>query len=364
MIAITPKREELIQVAGVTLKAWKKIGVAGLLAAFLLAPFALDDFQLFQLVKAMSYMLVLVGLNMLTGYNGQFSLGQGAFFAVGAYTTAILMDQTAPWIGMSSDNMAYISIVVAAAFSFFAGYLFGQPATKLSGHYLALATFGLALAVPNLLKFDLIGGYTGGVQGILVWKPVPPFGLADMVSEDKYLYYVTLIVTVLSFLSAWNIMRGRTGRAIIAVRDHQMAASTMGVDVAKTKAIVFGLSAMYAGVGGALLTIAVGFVAPDSFAFVLSITFLIGMVIGGFGSMLGPVYGGLFLVYMPNISEAVSTELTQAVFGAVVILLMFFMPTGLAGGLRYLGDRLARQLGQPVGASATPAVAVEQPQQA
>ncbi len=217
---------------------------------------------MFQLTLALAYAIALLGLNMLTGYNGQISLGHGAFYAIGAYTAAILMDR----FGVPY----WLTLPAAAAVCLVAGFLFGLPALRLEGLYLALATFALALATPQLLKSKHVEQWTGGVQGIVILKPDAPFGLP--LDQDQWLYFFTLAVAALMFLLAWNLLRGRIGRALVAIRDHPIAAEAMGVDISLYKALTFGVSAMYTGVGGALGAIAVQFVAPDSFTLFLSIT--------------------------------------------------------------------------------------------
>ena len=223
------------------------------------------------------YAIAVLGLILLTGFNGQISLGHGAFFAVGAYVAAILIDQA---------NWPYwATLPLAAAICFVVGYLFGLPALRLEGHYLALATFALAVAVPQILKYRHFEWFTNGVQGINIFKPDPPFGVP--LSADQWMYLVVLAVAVVMFWIARNLLDSRTGRALRAIRDHTMAAGTMGINVAHYKTVVFGISALYTGVAGALHAIIFEFVAPDSFRFELSIAILVGAVVGGIASLAG-----------------------------------------------------------------------------
>src|SRR6185369_4307808 len=195
-----------------------------------------SDFHVFQFTLVLIYAIALLGLNILTGYNGQISLGHGAFYAVGAYVGAILMDKY--------DVPYYATLPVAAIVCLIVGFLFGLPALRLEGHYLALATFGLALAVPQLLKYHPLEPWTGGVQGIVLSKPDPPFNLHESLglSQDAWIYYFTLFVLLIMFWAARNMLRGRTGRALVAIRDHHMAADTMGINTSLYKSLAFGVS--------------------------------------------------------------------------------------------------------------------------
>jgi branched-chain amino acid transport system permease protein len=240
-------------------------------------PDAVSGYRLFLVSTMIIAAIAVLGLNLLTGFNGQISLGHGAFYAVGAYTAAILMDKL--------DVPYYATLPIAAIVCFVVGYLFGQPALKLEGHYLALATFALALAVPQILKYKWLEDLTGGVQGIVLNKPEAPFGLP--LSDDQWLYYYCLIVMVVLFWAANNLLNSRSGRAMMAIRDHYMAADTMGINTARYKTVTFGISAAYTGIAGALSASAIAFVAPDSFNIFLSIKFLIGLVVGGVGSLVG-----------------------------------------------------------------------------
>jgi branched-chain amino acid transport system permease protein len=307
-----------------------------------LLPEVVSDYRLFLVTTMMIAAIAVLGLNLLTGFNGQISLGHGAFYAVGAYTAAILMDQV---------NMPYwATLPCAAVVCFVVGYLFGLPALKLEGHYLALATFALALAVPQILKYQWLEGLTGGVQGIVLSKPEAPFGLP--LTDDQWLYYYCLIIMVVLFWVARNLLDSRSGRAMMAIRDQYMAADTMGIDTALYKTVTFGISAAYTGIAGALSASAIAFVAPDSFNFFLSIKFLIGLVVGGVGSLAGSLVGGIFYVLIDNSAQAISTFVKNdlglpfdlsayTIFGILLLLLMYLMPMGIVGGV-YLALRRLR----------------------
>jgi branched-chain amino acid transport system permease protein len=302
----------------------RRAGVAIALAVACALPFIMSGFRLFQFTQVFIYAIALLGLNILTGYNGQISLGHGAFYALGSYTTAIMIDR---W------NVPYgWTLPVAGVLCLVVGFFFGLPALRLEGIYLALATFALALAVPQILKhFD---GWTGGSQGIVLTKPNAPWGLP--LTSDQWLYYLTLAVMVLLFAIGWNLLRGRTGRAIIAIRDNHIAAEAMGVNTALYKSLTFGVSACYTGVAGALAALAVAFVAPDTFNVFLSITFLVGVVIGGLASVSGAIFGGLFIQFVPNWAQDISKAAPWAIFGVFLISFMYAMPYGIAGAIKRL----------------------------
>ena len=300
--------------------AMRLLAITAIVIAALLAPLFVRGFVTFQLTLVMVYGLAILGLNLLTGFNGQFSLGHSAFYGIGAYTAAILMDR---W-----DVPYYATLPAAGAVCFVVGFLFGFPALRLQGIYLALATFALATAMPQILKFDPLSPFTGGVQGIVILKPDPPFGLP--LDADQWLYYFTLAVLLVMFWAAANLIRSRSGRAIMAIRDSPIAAAAMGIDTALYKTVTFGVSALYTGVAGALGAIAVQFVAPDSFTFLLSIQLLVGLVIGGVGSIPGSLVGGVFVLFVPNIAEAVSTGLAGAIYGIIHAVRHF--PHALRGG--------------------------------
>ncbi len=317
--------------AGVRLASWKAAGLLALLVVASALPFLMSGFRVFQFTQVLVYAIALLGLNILTGYNGQISLGHGAFYALGAYTTAVMIDRWSVPYGWT--------IPAAGLFCLAVGFLFGIPALRLEGLYLALATFALALAVPQILKY--FEHWTGGSQGIVLSKPEAPFGLR--LTADQWLYFLTLAVLVLLFLLAWNLLRGRTGRAIVAIRDNPIAAQAMGIDTALYKSLTFGVSAAYTGVAGALSALAIAFVAPDAYNVFLSITFLVGVVIGGLASISGAVFGGLFIQFVPNWAQDISKAAPWAIYGVFLIVFMYVMPHGIAGALRLAGARLARR---------------------
>jgi len=309
--------------------------IIGLLVVLAFAmPFIIGSYRIFQFNLVLVYAIVLLGLNILTGYNGQISLGHGAFYAIGAYTAAIMMDH---W------GLPYWTTIPAAGIvCFVAGFLFGLPALRLHGHYLALATFALGISMPQILKYNGLQQWTGGVQGIVILKPRAPFGLD--ISPDQWLYLFTLIVALIMFWLAWNLLRGRIGRSMVAIRDHPIAAEAMGINVAAIKTLTFGVSASYAGVGGALGAIVIQFVAPDTFVALVSISFLIGIVIGGLASISGVIYGALFIQFVPNIADQISKAAPWAVYGVFLLAFVFLAPRGVAGFVQLLWEKAIKRV--------------------
>ena len=316
-------------------RKWVWLGSLLLLVVLLVLPFLVKNYRVFQFNLVLVYAVAILGLNMLTGFNGQISLGHGAFYAFGAYTAAILMDK----LGVPY----WATLPAAFVLCFVFGFLVGFPALRLAGHYLALATFALALAVPQLLKYKKIEGMTGGVQGIVLSKPEPPFTfrfLDQPLSADRWLYFFTLAVAALMFLLAWNLLRGRVGRALIAVRDHPIAATAMGVNLPVFKSMIFGTSAGFTGLAGALGAIVVAFVSPDSFTVNLSIFLLVGVVVGGLASIPGAIFGGIFIQFVPNIADEISKSAPAAIYGLVLIAFMYLLPMGVMGGIYKFWARL------------------------
>jgi len=307
--------------------------IAGFVVIAFAVPLIASSFVMFQLSEVLIYGLAILGLNLLTGFNGQFSLGHSAFYGLGAYTAAILMH---------NYEINYLWTLPAAGIvCFVVGFLFGLPALRLQNLYLALATFALATAMPQILKFHALENWTGGVQGLVVDQPDPPDFLS-MIDGDQWLYYVTLVVVLLMFAAAATLVRSRTGRAVMAIRDNPIAAAAMGINVSLYKTLTFGVSALYTGVAGALSALVVAFVAPDSFTIFLSISLLVGLVIGGVGSIPGCLFGGLFMLYVPNIANSLSNGLAGAIYGVILLIVIFVMPAGAAGFVRAASAQLSR----------------------
>ena len=290
--------------------------------------FVASDIQLFQLTNVLVYAIALLGLNLLVGYSGQLSLGHGAFYALGAYATAALAAHFAV--------AHWVAVPVAALACLAAGLLFGLAAARLPTVQLALATLALGAALPSIVSHKALEPWTGGTSGMALEQREVPFGLA--LSFDQWLYLLTLALLVLLHVLAANLLGGRIGRAVIAIRDHPVAAQAMGIDAALYKAAVFGVSAMYAGIAGALSALSVQYVAPGIYGILLSFSFLVGIAIGGIGSLAGALYGALFLQVIGLLAGATARSLQTAhvgvIYGVALVLVVFFMPAGIAGLLR------------------------------
>ncbi|MEP6909631.1 MAG: branched-chain amino acid ABC transporter permease [Actinomycetota bacterium] len=282
------------------------------------------------------YFIALLGLNIVTGYTGQISLGHGAFMAIGGYATAILVAEH----GVRDLWTIPIAGLVAGV----AGFIVGLPALRLSGLYLALATFGLAVAMPDLIAWDKLRSLTKGGQAIQLFGSPALTGkgfenvsiLGQSVTFTRAVYYLTWIVALVLLVVAWLLLRGAAGRAFRAVRDNEVAAVSSGVNIAAYKTLAFAISAAYAGIAGSLLVIAVAFADPQSFSAKLSLTLLVGAVVAGLGSLWGVLAGAIFIQFLPDVAVHISKAqgVPDAVYGAALILIVLVLPTGVAGGLR------------------------------
>jgi len=299
--------------------------VAAALAGLLVLPGFADNYILHVMARLFVYVLVALGLNLLVGYAGLVSLGHAAFFAIGAYTAAVLAE---------SLHWPFAACVVAAAaVTAVIGYLLGLPCLRLSGLYLAMATLGFTLIVQEmLLQLAVI---THGSEGMSV-KPAVIFGFKF--DSDYRKYYLLLIVTIAMIVFARNLVRGRTGRAFLAIRDNERAAEAMGVNLAQYKTIAFAISALYTGLAGALSAFLVGFLDPQEFSFFLSIQFITIIILGGLASLLGSILGAGFLIILPELLAGL--DVWQAlVYGVIMVLTIIFMPFGLSGAIRRYGFR-------------------------
>lgn len=312
--------------------------VAVALAAFVLyIPQYYPELRVAQFNQVIAISIAVLGLALLTGFNGQISVGHGAFFGIGAYTTAILT---------ADHGWSHLATVpVAALLCFAVGVAIGLPALRISGLYLALVTLALATLFPlALLKYHDL---THGSLGIGVPDFEAPASL-DL-AEDQWAFYVLLAFAVVLFALSRNLIRSRVGRAIIAIRDNETAAEVLGVNLAVYKVATFGVSAMLAGIGGALYvsnTAVLSRVDPGQYGIDLSIKFLAALVIGGAATIFGPVVGALFIVFVPEWSSDVDPQLSGVIFGGLLIVLMLVLPSGLLGGLHRLEAGILRRLGR------------------
>jgi branched-chain amino acid transport system permease protein len=327
-------------------------------------PTFIGDFKAREYSYVGIYLIALLGLNILTGYTGQISLGHGAFMAIGGYTTAVLMAGNEQFGGPISGGMKDVwTLPIAGLVAGLVGLAFGIPALRLSGLYLALATFAIAVAMPSTAKrFE---EFTGGGSGIqLFGTPELTGSIANVeilglsFSPNDWMYYLAWSIALVAFAVAWLILRGRTGRAFRAVRDSETAAVSSGVSLARYKTLAFGISAAYAGVAGGLFAIASAFVNPDAFPVALSIYLLVGIVVGGLGGLSGLVFGAIFIAFLPLWAQGQDLgsllpgriiEETQKpggpamVYGIVLILLMFVIPNGVGGLFRRIGQLISRR---------------------
>jgi branched-chain amino acid transport system permease protein len=318
---------------------------AAVLFAYAFAPRLVSDFHSRDLAEAGIFFIAIVGLNLLTGYTGQISLGHGALMAVGGYTTAALVGHE-HWRDVWTIPLAGLAAGIV-------GFLIGLPALRLSGLYLALATFAFAVAMPSLLK--KFSGLTGGGEGLRLLEdaPLQVTGISGTVTifghsmtQNHFLYYLAWGIGLVGFVVAWLLVRGRVGRTLRAVRDSEVAAASAGINLAKAKTLSFALSGVYAGVAGSLLAIQNEIVNPLSFTFLLSILILVGTVVGGLGSLPGMVLGAFFVVYLPDLSTRLSTApgVPDFVYGAAIIVVMILLPTGAGGLLRRVARPLTTRL--------------------
>ena len=300
---------------------------AGLVVVAVLPAFV-NDFRASRLATVGVYFIAVLGLNLVSGYTGQISLGHGAFMAVGGYTTAILM---------ASHGVRDIwTIPLAGLVAGVAGLLVGLPALRLSGFYLALATFGIAISVPSIIS--KAERFTGGTTGLNLFAiPTQTGGgvevkiLGRTLTNNDWLYYLTWTIGLVLFAAAWALLSGRLGRAFRATRDSEIAAASSGVNLAATKTIAFGVSAFYAGVAGSLYALGTAYVNPSTFPIALSITLIAGAAVGGLRSLVGPAFAAPFIVYMPIYAAKISKTAPSVVYGIVLILFMLVLPAGVGG---------------------------------
>jgi branched-chain amino acid transport system permease protein len=328
----------------------------------------LSDFRTFQATRFAIWLVVLMGLNLLTGYSGQISLGHAALVAVGAYIAAMLMKE--------SGAPVFLAVLGAALLTGFLGFLIGAPALRLSGPYLAIATLALIIVLPQVLKYDLniaghhfIAAQTGGVSGIRLDTPHVPVSLANNLNmnTDQWLYYNCMAAAVIMTAMAWSLTRSRFGRAFVALRDSEIGARQMGINVSLYKMVAFGIASLYAGAGGALFVYQTPFLGPTSFDILFSLTLLVMIVLGGLASITGTIFAALIFTFRIEITDFVANHIPYgsrlgidstrgAVFGILLILSIIFTPRGVAGNIEHmkeanLGGKISDLLHRITGAS-------------
>ncbi len=311
----------------------KKIWVGILLLLLIVAPHLpfMDTYLLFVLDLIYISVLVSIGLNLLAGYAGQISLGHAAFYAIGAYCSAILQERLGlPFV---------VTMGLAAAFTAGIGYVVGLPAIRLHGLFLAMATMAFGLVIEEVLI--IAEPLTYGANGMAV--PEAKLGPLTLTSDTNAFYYVCLAAAGIMTWMAVNIVNSHTGRAFLALRESEIAAETNGINLARYKTIAFAISAFYTGLAGALYGQAVTFIAPDGFTIFLSIQFLAIIIIGGMGSILGSILGAITLAVLPELFATLPAEwgAPMIFYGAALVLVIMFMPLGIAGSVNKLRSRLA-----------------------
>ncbi len=318
-------------------RMYTALGLGLTLLALILLPVVTSDFLTFQFTMAFIWTIAVLGLNMLTGWSGQITLGLSAVFGVGAYATVILV-RTYEW-------NAVATIPVAGLLAFVFGYAIGVPALRLAGLYLALMTLAIGVAFPKFAtRFEEL---TGGSMGIQIKSkdfPKEMWGL----SRDQYLYFLVVIVGIVMFVLARNLLKSRVGRAITAMRDNEIPAQTMGINPTRYKTLIFATSSMVAGVAGSMYAFVIRFAAPNSFTLTLSITILAALVVGGIGTFAGAIVGGVFIQFVPYYAEQVEKSLAGLVFGVVIIVIMLAAPLGFMGGFKKARARVVNVIDPPV----------------
>jgi branched-chain amino acid transport system permease protein len=308
------------------------IGFAVAAVVIAVAPWLVPPYIAFELAYAGAYAIAILGLIILTGFNGQISLGHGAFMAVGGYAVAIAATRA----GWPPEVAIVLAAVLCAGF----GAIVGVVALRLSGAYLALATYALAVSIAPILK--RFRDETGGAQGMTFPAAHAPAALAAVLDSERWLYYEAWLIAGVLFAVTWFALQGKLGRALRALRDNEIAAVSFGINPFVYKTLAFAWSAAYAGIAGALLASATAYVSPDSYALQLSITLLIGAVLGGLGSLWGAVIGGIVVEFLPLWAQTINTAASSLVYGIALIVVMIAMPGGIAGGIRRVANTIIR----------------------
>lgn len=318
------------------------VAAVAVLAVICYMPFTVGTFRTSQLTTITIWAIVAIGLNILTGYNGQISLGHGAFVLIGAYTAAILTDRESQLGFFDGAQWPFwTAIIMAGLVAAFFGVVVGVPSLRLSGPYLAVATLSLMIAMPSVLeKYDAV---TGGRNGLRVLQPPVPGWLDGILERQEWFFFLSFVTALVMAALAWYIVRSRWGRAFVAIRDSEVAALSVGISVPLYKVLAFTISAFFAGIAGALLSLAsTGYVSPQTVGIVLSINYFTAIVIGGLGSIMGSIIGGFVVVLLPDLATKIGTaffgeargeRLWPTIYGSILILVIITMPYGIAGFL-------------------------------
>ena len=301
------------------------------MVVWLILPMIMVDYTLYRVTQAGVFAIALVGMNLLIGQSGQLSIGHSAFFALGAYATALASNDG----GLS----VYLAVPFAGVVCFGFGFLFGWPALRLGSIHLLLATWGLAIATPQFLRSSYLEQWTGGVSGVYLDRPGTPFDLP--ISDDQWWHLVTLVALLIMLPMARNLVNSRTGRALRSIRDHPQAAAAAGINLSLYKTLIFGVSAFYAGIAGGLTGLLTDFVAPDTYGVFFAMILLAGAVVAGLGGIWTALFGGLLIEFLPDVAAYATTEVAfpAAAYGLILIFMIYVMPDGLAGLTRRLKTR-------------------------
>ncbi len=296
-------------------KPWTRIYVAAFVIFLLLLPWVAPEHITYIITIIFIYTIGVQGQNLLIGYTGQISFGQAGFLAIGAFTFGHLSQLGVPWP---------IGILVAGLMAGLFGILVGFPSLRLKGPYLAIATMGFGIAVYQVfVNSELL---SGGRMGLIISKLSPPFGLEDVTFNYYFNFLIALIFTLLSY----NIVSSYMGRAFIAIRDNDIAAEVIGVNLTRYKLLSFAISSFYTGVQGALYGLYLGYLEPNMFTFMEAITLFVAVIIGGLASVEGSIMGAAFVILVPQIFSDYR-EMVPVVFGTAILLILIFEPMGLNG---------------------------------
>jgi branched-chain amino acid transport system permease protein len=292
-------------------------------------PYFADNFTVTNFTMVIIYGIAILSLDVVTGHAGQVSLGHGGLMGMGAYTAGLLI--------VHAGLNPYLTLLIAPLTTAVLGLAFAVSALRLAGLHLALATFALALTVPQFAKY--FSSITGGTQGLILPVLSSP---TDALTIDQWLYYLVLAVGLVCLGLSQLFLRGRVGRALNAIRDSGLAATVCGINLRNYKFLAFFVSSLFAGLAGALLALVTAFVSPDSFTFILSLALFVGLGIAGFTSMASPLIGGIIIVYLPLLSGELYAGKPDIAYGAIIVALVLLG----RGGIVDLAKSLFRLLGR------------------
>ncbi len=303
-------------------KPWTKMWVSALVICLFLVPFFGSDHIVYIATVICIYSIGVLGQNLLIGYTGQISLGQAGFLAIGAYTFGHLIRLGTPWP---------LALLAAGVMAGLFGILVGFPSLRLKGPYLAIATMGFGIAVYQIFVNSEV--LSGGRMGLSIPKLDPFWGM----SSQTFNYYFNLVFALLFTLGTYNIVSSYMGRAFIAIRDNDIAAEVIGVNLTRYKLLSFGISSFYMGVQGGLFALLMGYLEPNMFTFMESIHIFVAVIIGGLASVEGSIMGAAFILLVPQLLSSYR-DMVPVVFGITILIILIFEPLGLAG--RWMKFRL------------------------